>query len=70
MLIGGVELLRNLTFLKNIFGADFEPTHYRLLIFGLAMVIVMLWRPRGLFPDREPTAVIDGKDQQKAGGAA
>jgi branched-chain amino acid transport system permease protein len=70
LLIGGVEVLRNLAFLKNIFGPDFEPTHYRLLIFGLAMVIVMLWRPRGLFPDREPTATIGGKHAQKAGSAA
>ncbi len=58
LLIGGVELLRNLAFLKYIFGPDFEPTHYRLLIFGFAMVVVMLWRPRGLLPDREPTATL------------
>ncbi len=59
LMIGGVEILRNLSFLKNIFGPEFEPTHYRLLIFGLAMVVVMIWRPRGLFPDKEPTAVLN-----------
>lgn len=63
LMIGGVEMLRNLGFLKSIFGPDFEPTHYRLLIFGLAMVIVMIWRPRGLFPDLTPTAVLPQKDQ-------
>jgi branched-chain amino acid transport system permease protein len=68
LLIGGVEVLRNLTFLKNVFGPDFEPTHYRMLIFGLAMVIVMLWRPRGLLPDTEPTAVLKdgGKENKKS----
>ncbi|MES2906841.1 MAG: branched-chain amino acid ABC transporter permease, partial [Pseudomonadota bacterium] len=64
LMIGGVELLRNLAFLKNIFGADFEPTQYRLLIFGLAMVVVMIWKPRGVLPDQEPTVLL--KDERKS----
>jgi branched-chain amino acid transport system permease protein len=55
VLIGGTELLRELDWLKRIFGADFEPTQYRLLLFGLAMVLVMIWRPRGLISHRMPT---------------
>lgn len=63
LMIGGVELLRNLAFMKAIFGPDFEPTQYRLLIFGFAMVIVMIWKPRGLFPDSEPTVWFKRKDK-------
>ena len=55
VLIGGTELLRELDWMKNIFGRDFEPTHYRMLIFGLAMVLVMIWKPRGVMSTRYPT---------------
>ncbi len=61
VMIGGIELLRNLDFLKQIFGPDFEPTQYRMLIFGLAMVLIMVWKPRGLVTTREPTAVLKEK---------
>ena len=33
VLIGGTELLRELEWMKQIFGRDFEPTHYRMLHF-------------------------------------
>jgi len=46
--VGGPELLRNLGFLKAVFGEGFDPNEYRLLLFGLAMVAMMVWRPRGL----------------------
>jgi branched-chain amino acid transport system permease protein len=57
LLIGGMEMLRNLSFLKNewLFGPNFDPTLYRMLIFGFAMVAVMVWRPRGLVANRMPT---------------
>ena len=55
VMLGGIEMLRELTVLKAVFGPDFEPTQYRMLIFGLAMVIIMLWRPRGLVGSRTPT---------------
>jgi len=55
---GGLELLRELSFLKQIFGNDFDPNQYRYLIFGLAMVLMMLWRPRGLISSRSPTAFL------------
>ena len=57
VLIGGPELLRNLTFLKQVFGEDFDPVRYRLLIFGIVMVAIMVWRPRGLISSRSPSAV-------------
>jgi branched-chain amino acid transport system permease protein len=55
VMIGGTEILRELTWLKWVFGPDFEPTQYRMLLFGLAMVIVMLWKPRGLISTRMPS---------------
>jgi branched-chain amino acid transport system permease protein len=58
VMIGGTELLRDLDFLKQIFGAGFEPTQYRMLLFGLAMVLIMIWKPRGLISTREPTAFL------------
>ena len=39
VVIGGIELLRELDWMKSIFGDDFDPGQYRMLIFGLAMVI-------------------------------
>jgi branched-chain amino acid transport system permease protein len=55
VMIGGTELMRNLNFLKDIFGPTFDPTQYRMLLFGLAMVLIMIWRPRGLVSTREPS---------------
>jgi branched-chain amino acid transport system permease protein len=55
VMIGGTELMRNLDFLKDIFGPTFDPTQYRMLLFGLAMVLIMIWRPRGLISTREPS---------------
>ena len=54
-MIGGTEILRELDWLKQIFGSDFEPTQYRMLLFGLAMVLIMIWRPRGLVSFRAPS---------------
>src|SRR5690242_6230717 len=58
VMIGGTEILRELDFLKQIFGETFDPTQYRMLLFGLAMVLIMIWRPRGLISTREPSAVL------------
>ncbi len=63
----GPELLRNLGFLKLLFGEDFDPHEYRLLIFGLAMVVMMIWRPRGLIAHREPTVFL--KERTRIGSA-
>lgn len=58
VMIGGTELLREMEFLKRIFGESFTPELYRMLIFGAAMVIVMVWKPRGFVGSREPTAFL------------
>ena len=57
-MIGGTEILRQLEFLKQIFGPTFDPTQYRMLLFGLAMVLIMIWRPRGLIATREPSVFL------------
>ncbi|WP_026782770.1 high-affinity branched-chain amino acid ABC transporter permease LivM [Pleomorphomonas koreensis] len=57
-MIGGTELLRELSFLKAVFGNDFNPDQYRMLLFGLAMVIIMVWKPRGFVSVRQPTAFL------------
>jgi branched-chain amino acid transport system permease protein len=58
VLIGGVEGLRELDTLKAWFGPDFDPTKYRYLIVGIGMVLMMLWRPRGLISTRAPTVFL------------
>jgi branched-chain amino acid transport system permease protein len=58
VMIGGTEILRDLEFLKVIFGSTFDPTQYRMLLFGFAMVLIMIWRPRGLIATREPSVFL------------
>jgi branched-chain amino acid transport system permease protein len=58
VLVGGPEVLRNLGFLQQIFGSGFDPNEYRLLLFGLGMVAMMVWRPRGLISEREPSVIL------------
>ncbi|MGC1233284.1 MAG: high-affinity branched-chain amino acid ABC transporter permease LivM [Xanthobacteraceae bacterium] len=58
IMIGGTEIMRQITFLKQIFGPTFDPTQYRMLIFGLAMVAIMRWRPRGLIATRAPSVFL------------
>jgi branched-chain amino acid transport system permease protein len=48
ILIGGIELFRDLEI-------------YRMLIFGLAMVAVMVWRPRGLVALRVPSIALKAR---------
>lgn len=61
VMIGGTELLRELNFLKAVFGPAFDPAQYRMLVFGIAMVAVMVWRPRGLISAREPSIYLREK---------
>ena len=58
VIVGGPELLRNLGFLTAVFGPGFDPNEYRFLLFGLGMVAMMVWRPRGLISLREPSIVL------------
>jgi branched-chain amino acid transport system permease protein len=47
-MLGGFELFR-------------ELDQYRMLVFGFAMVIIMIWRPRGLVATREPSLYLGGR---------
>jgi branched-chain amino acid transport system permease protein len=58
VMIGGTEIMRELDFLKQIFGPTFDPTQYRMLLFGFAMVLIMIWRPRGLISTRTPSVFL------------
>ncbi len=58
VMIGGTEALRDMDFLKQVFGDNFTPELYRMLIFGFAMVVIMVWKPRGFVGSRQPTAFL------------
>jgi branched-chain amino acid transport system permease protein len=58
IMIGGTEIMRELDFLKVVFGSNFDPTQYRMLLFGFAMVLIMIWRPRGLIATRAPSVFL------------
>jgi branched-chain amino acid transport system permease protein len=53
VMVGGFELFR-----------EFEQ--FRMLIFGLAMVAIMVWRPRGLVAHRAPSIVLREKKTIRA----
>ncbi|HBF28529.1 high-affinity branched-chain amino acid ABC transporter permease LivM [Rhizobium sp.] len=67
VMIGGTEVLRDMDFLKHVFGPDFTPELYRMLLFGIAMVVVMLFKPRGFVGTREPTAFL--KERKAVSGS-
>ncbi len=54
-IIGGTELLREMGSLRHLFGNAFDPAQYRMLIVGMAMVVMMNWKPRGLVAFRTPS---------------
>ncbi len=62
VMIGGFELLRNMEWLQLVFGQGFDPSQYRMLLFGLAMVAIMLWRPRGIISSREPSILLNERE--------
>ena len=42
---------------------------YRMLAFGAAMVLIMLWKPAGLLARREPTIRLNGAADKGGGGS-
>jgi len=54
-MLGGFELFR-------------ELQSYRMLVFGFAMVLIMIWRPRGLVSTRDPSLHLGG--EKKSIGAS
>ncbi len=59
VMVGGFEALRHTDWLQAIFGSEFDPALYRMLLFGIAMVAIMVWRPRGIVGTRSPTIALD-----------
>jgi branched-chain amino acid transport system permease protein len=55
-MLGGFELFR-------------EFAQYRMLVFGLVMVAIMVWRPRGLIATRSPSVLLE-KRRAKLNGLA
>ena len=56
ILIGMPEVMRELSL-------------YRMLAFGAVMVLIMLWRPKGLLAHREPTIFLRKGEKKKQAGA-
>src|SRR5258708_383277 len=67
VMIGGTEIMRELDFLKQIFGQTFDPTQYRLLLFGFFLALIMAWRPRGLTVTRRPSEVLQERQATPPG---
>jgi branched-chain amino acid transport system permease protein len=61
VMVGGFEALRHTEGLQSIVGEGFDPALYRMLLFGIAMVGIMVWRPRGLISSRAPTIALNGR---------
>ena len=59
--IGAFELFRELDFLRAVMPQGFDPTQFRMLAVGTAMVLIMRWRPRGLITKREPSIFLREK---------
>ena len=45
--------------LQIFFGEGFDPALYRMLLFGVAMVGIMVWRPRGIVGTRAPSIALE-----------
>jgi branched-chain amino acid transport system permease protein len=67
VIIGGSELLRELDVLKQMFGDEFDPVQYRMLLVGLAMIVMMNWRPQGLIASRRATISLGSGAEAAAG---
>lgn len=60
--IGVVLAATVLTLLPEL-GREFAE--FRMLLFGLAMILIMTWRPQGLLSKREPTLLLNGAHPTK-----
>jgi branched-chain amino acid transport system permease protein len=72
VLVGAVLVLRGFQLLPdklfNVFAMPgFDPTQYRGLLFGLAMVVMMVVRPRGFVSTRSPSIFL--KERKAVSGS-
>jgi branched-chain amino acid transport system permease protein len=61
VVIGAFEVFREMAFLKTIMPDGFDPVQFRMLAVGIAMVLIMRWRPRGLVTKRDPSIFLKEK---------
>ena len=76
VMVGGLELLRSLlSWMAEQLGSELfagianELPLYRMLVFGLALVVVMVLRPRGMVSARAPTVTLPPAAPVVAGSA-
>jgi branched-chain amino acid transport system permease protein len=60
-IMGAFELFRELNFLRIILPQGTDPIQFRMLAVGLAMVLMMRFRPRGFVTRRDPTVFLKEK---------
>jgi branched-chain amino acid transport system permease protein len=65
-IMGAFELFRELGFLKQILPEGVDPIQFRMLAVGLAMVLIMRWKPRGFVSRRDPTIFLKEKKSVSA----
>ncbi len=59
----GVVLAATVLVLLPEFGRSFSE--YRMLVFGLAMILIMVWKPGGLLSSRQPTLRLEPKEANR-----
>ena len=65
-IMGSFELFREMDFMKAVLPSGTEPIQFRMLAVGLAMVLMMRFRPRGFVTRREPTVYLKEKKSVSA----
>jgi branched-chain amino acid transport system permease protein len=60
-IMGSFEVFREMDFMKAVLPSGTEPIQFRMLAVGLAMVLMMRFRPRGFVTKREPTVFLKEK---------
>ena len=65
-IMGSFELFREMNFLKAVMPEGTDPIQFRMLAVGLAMVLMMRFRPRGFVTRRAPTVFI--KERKSVSG--
>jgi branched-chain amino acid transport system permease protein len=60
-IMGSFEVFREMNFLKAVLPAGTDPIQFRMLAVGLAMVLMMRFRPRGFVTRREPSVFLKEK---------
>jgi branched-chain amino acid transport system permease protein len=57
-IMGSFELFRELSVFEKYLPEGTDPVHFRMLAVGLAMVLMMRFRPRGFVTRRQPTVFL------------